>query len=172
MINNVLRGTIYFVVFVALQVLILNNIHFFRVATPFLYLYFLVKLPVGISRTHVLMFSFLTGLVIDAFSNTPGMHAAACTLAGFARDPLIQLFMGRDLPEGITPSFQTFGPGGFFRYLLVFVLIHHTTLFLIESFSLFDPLFLVLRILASMCLTILLICAVEAFNLEAQKSGE
>ncbi len=34
MINNLLRGFIYFVVFVLIQVLILNNIHFLRIATP------------------------------------------------------------------------------------------------------------------------------------------
>ena len=42
MINNLLRGFIYFVVFVLIQVLILNNIHFLRIATPFLYLYFII----------------------------------------------------------------------------------------------------------------------------------
>lgn len=95
MINSILRGFIYFVVLVLAQVLILNNIHFLRVATPFLYLYFILKLPVGISRTNVVFFSFLIGLVIDIFSNTPGMHAFACTLAGFIRHPLIQLLMGK-----------------------------------------------------------------------------
>ena len=39
MINHILRSAIYFVVFVLIQVLILNNIHFMRIATPFLYLY-------------------------------------------------------------------------------------------------------------------------------------
>ena len=116
MINNILRGFIYFVVLVLVQVLILNNIHFLRVATPFLYLYFILKMPVGSSRTNVVFFSFLIGLVIDIFSNTPGMHAFACTLAGFIRHPLIQLLMGKDLPEGINPSYKTFGYGGFFRY--------------------------------------------------------
>ena len=82
MINNILRGFIYFVVLVLVQVLILNNIHFLRVATPFLYLYFILKMPVGSSRTNVVFFSFLIGLTIDVFSNTPGMHAFACTLAG------------------------------------------------------------------------------------------
>ena len=53
MINNILRGFIYFVVLVLVQVLILNNIHFLRVATPFLYLYFILKMPVGSSRTNV-----------------------------------------------------------------------------------------------------------------------
>ena len=113
MINNLLRGFIYFVVFVLIQVLILNNIHFLRIATPFLYLYFIIKMPVGSSRTQVVFFSFIAGVVIDTFSNTPGMHAAACTLAGFCREPLIRVFMGKDLPEGIYPSYKTFGFGGF-----------------------------------------------------------
>ena len=163
MINNLLRGFIYFVVFVLIQVLVLNNIHFLRIATPFLYLYFIIKMPVGSSRTQVVFFSFIAGV---------GMHAAACTLAGFCREPLIRVFMGKDLPEGIYPSYKTFGFGGFFRYVLSFVLIQHTTLFVIESLTLFDPLFLVVRILSSVVMTTLLICTVEAFNIESQKSGE
>ena len=172
MINNILRGFFYFVVLVLIQVLVLNNIHFLRVATPFLYLYFILTMPVGTSRTNVVFFSFLIGLVIDIFSNTPGMHAAACTFAGFIREPLIQLFMGKDLPEGLFPSYKTFGYGGFFRYTLSFVVIHHVTLFLIESLTFFDPLFLALRIGASVVTTTLLICTIEAFNIESQKSGE
>ena len=160
MINILLRGFIYFVVFVLIQVLVLNNIHFLRIATPFLYLYFIIKMPVGSSRTQVVFFSFIAGVVIDTFSNTPG------------REPLIRVFMGKDLPEGIYPSYKTFGFGGFFRYVLSFVLIQHTTLFVIESLTLFDPLFLVVRILSSVVMTTLLICTVEAFNIESQKSGE
>ena len=150
MINNILRGFIYFVVLVLVQVLILNNIHFLRVAMPFLYLYFILKMPVGSSRTNVVFFSFLIGLTIDVFSNTPG----------------------KDLPEGINPSYKTFGYGGFFRYTLLFVVIHHVALFLIESLTLFDPLFLAIRIAASVVTTTLLICTIEAFNIGSQKSGD
>lgn len=172
MINNILRGLFYFVVFVAIQIWVLNNIHFLRIATPFLYLYFIVKLPVGTSQAQVVFFSFLAGLTIDMFSNTPGMHAAACTLVGFIREPLIRFYMGKDLPEGIYPSYKTFGFGGFFRYVLTLVVIHHLALFLLESLTFFDPVFLAVRIAASTVMTTLLICTVEAFNIESQKSGE
>ncbi len=172
MINSLLRGFVYFVVFVLIQVLVLNNLHFLRVATPFLYLYFILKMPLGISRSQIVFFSFLAGLVIDVFGNTQGMHAAACTLVGFCREPLIQVLMGKDLPDGIFPSYKTFGVGGFFRYVSFFVLLHHTALFLIESLTLFDPLFLLVRVLASVVMTVLLVCTVEAFNRESQKSGE
>ena len=68
----------------------------------------------------MVFFSFLIGLTIDVFSNTPGMHAFACTLAGFIRHSLIQLLMGKDLPEGINPSYKTFGYGGFFPLYAAF----------------------------------------------------
>ena len=64
MINNLLRGFIYFVVFVLIQVLILNNIHFLRIATPFLYLYFIIKMPVGSSRTQLGDLTFMARFVI------------------------------------------------------------------------------------------------------------
>lgn len=104
MINSILRGFIYFVVLVLAQVLILNNIHFLRVATPFLYLYFILKLPVGISRTNVVFFSFLIGLVIDIFSNTPGI-ACVCLHAGrFYPSPVDSVVDGKR-PAGRNLSF-------------------------------------------------------------------
>lgn len=172
MINNILRSIIYFVVCALLQILILNNVHFLRVATPFVYLYFIVKLPVGMPKSQVIFLSFLMGLVIDIFGNTPGMHAAACTMTGFSRDSLISFFAGKDLPDGIFPSFKTFTYGVYFRYVLSLVIIHHSVLFFIESLTLFDPLFLFIRLGASVGLTTLIILIAETFNLELQRSEE
>ena len=97
---NLLRGLVYFVVLVLIQALILNNIHFLRIATPFLYLYFIIKMPVGTSRDLVVLFSFLIGLVIDMFSNTPGNQSAASTLAGIIPETLKPFFIGNDMPQG------------------------------------------------------------------------
>lgn len=170
MINNIIRTVIYFLIFVLLQVLVLNNIHYLRVATPFVYLYCLLKMPVGTSRSLILIYSFIIGCTIDMFSNTPGMHAAACSLAGFVRALLIRFLQGEELPDGIYPSYQTFGSAGFIRYVAFFVAIHHIALFLIEALTLFDPFFLLLRIGASVLTTVLLICVIELFNFESQKS--
>ncbi|MDR1623733.1 MAG: rod shape-determining protein MreD [Tannerellaceae bacterium] len=168
--NNVIRGISYFVLLVLIQVLILNNIHFLRLVTPFLYLYFIVKMPVGFTSARVTFLSFLLGLIIDIFSNTPGMHAAACTFAGFARPAIIKVLMGDELPDAISPSFKTFGYGGFFRYVIILVVLHHFTLFIVESLTLFDPLFLLIRIVGNVTATTLLICIVEAFNVEGQRN--
>lgn len=172
MIRNIVRGLVYFIVFVLIQVLILNNIYYLRIATPFLYLYFLLKLPIGISRSAILLIAFATGLTIDLFSNTPGMHAAACTFVGFFRAGMIRFLIGKDLLEGAFPSYHVFGVGGFLRYTTLFVFLHQIVLFLVESLTLFDPLFLVIRILSSTLLSVILIAIVEAFNMETVKYGE
>ena len=71
---NLLRGLVYFVVLVLIQALILNNIHFLRIATPFLYLYFIIKMPVGTSRDLVVVLSLLIGQGFAIFLNNPRMH--------------------------------------------------------------------------------------------------
>ncbi|MDR0431341.1 MAG: rod shape-determining protein MreD [Tannerellaceae bacterium] len=167
-----MRNLMYFIVLVLVQVLILNNIHFLRLVTPFLYLYFIIKLPVGLTSSKITSASFLIGLTIDIFSNTPGMHAAACTLAGFSRPLIIRVLMGEELSDTVFPSYKSFGYGGFSRLVATLVVIHHLTLFLLESLTLFDPLFLSIRIVASITTVTLLICIVEAFNIESQKNGD
>ncbi|MGP1421553.1 MAG: rod shape-determining protein MreD [Tannerella sp.] len=168
MIKNLLKISVSFIVFVALQVLVLSHIHLFHLVTPFLYLYIILKIPLNLSRVQVLWIAFLTGLTIDIFSNTLGMHTAACTLIGLVRNPLLTALTDRDIHESATPSYTTLGVGAFMKYTLGITLIHHLTLFLIESVSLFDPLFLFLRILSSVVLTTLCIFMVEAFNLGGQ----
>ena len=170
MIKSVIKIVIYFVFYVALQVLLLDKIHLFKIVTPFLYLYVIVKIPANMTRSQVIAVSFLLGIVIDIFSNTLGMHAAACSLAGLFRNPLMYTFTGKELVESSIPSYQSLGVRSFMKYVLLLVILHHVTLFLIESISLFDPRFLLMRIFANVILTVLFIFIVEALNIERKRS--
>ena len=170
MIKNVVKILIYFVFYIAIQVLVLDNIHLFRIVTPFLYLYIIVKIPVSLTRSQVIAISFIVGLIIDIFSNTLGMHTAACSLAGMVRNPLMYTFAGKELTEEDTPSYQTLGVVSFMKYVIYLAVIHHVTLFLVESISLFDPIFLLFRIFAGVILTVLFVFIVEAFHIGQKKS--
>ena len=75
----------WFVGLVLLQVLILNNVHIAGYATPFLYVYFILKFASGTSRNELMLWAFFLGLAIDIFSNTPGMNAAATVFLAFVR---------------------------------------------------------------------------------------
>jgi len=90
-------------------------------------------------------------------------------IIGFLRFYLLKLFAPRDVYEDYVPSFETFGNFMFVRYVGTLTLIHVTILHLMESFTLFDPINLVLRILGSFILTVLLICAFESINVRGFK---
>ena len=121
------------------------------------------------SRSSVIAVSFFIGIVIDMFSNTLGMHAAACSLVGMINNPLMSTFSEKDLTENDTPSYRSLGVAGFIKYVISLVLIHHIALFLIESISLFDPIFLIIRIFANVIFTVLFILIIEAFNMDQKR---
>ena len=134
--NSWLRYFFLFIVVVFLQVTIGNSIHLLGVAIPFLYIYFIIRLPLSLSVKSLKRMS-------------PGMNALACTVVAFLRKPILNLYTprGEDYSES-EPSIRNFGMSLFVRYVLTFSLCFCTLLFVIESFSFFDIGRLVLRVLA------------------------
>lgn len=144
-----------------LQVLILNNVHIAGYATPFLYIYLILKFESDVSRNTLMLWAFFLGLSIDIFSDTPGMNAAATVLLAFLRPTFLRLFVPRDTLDGLVPSIRTMGISPFLKYLIVSVFVHHGMLLSIEFFSFAHIGTLLLRIVASTMLTVMCIMAVE-----------
>ena len=63
------------------------------------------------------------------------------------------------MPE---PSIRSLGPEIYGRYLFTMVLFYCTAIFLIEAFSLFDPLRIMLRVICSTFLTFLLLLGLDS----------
>ena len=164
-----IRLTMLFILLVFLQVWLFSNIHLFGFATPLLYIYFLIKLPIGMNRNIVILLSALLGLIIDIFGSTLGLTMLVMVISGFIRFYLAKLFIPRDIVENCVPSFETLGKTLFLRYAGVITLIQITLLYSIESLSLFNPILLILRIAGSFTLTFLLIFAFASINIDAFK---
>lgn len=156
-----IKEVFVFILLILLQVLLLNRINVFGIATPVLYLYFLLKLPVGRNQFYVIISGFLMGLIIDIFLNTPGMNAAATTIIATFRKPIINLFYDREIYDEFVPGINTtIGP--FVRFTIFMILTHLTLLFFIESFTLFNLLNTIIRISASSVISIILILALDS----------
>ena len=158
-----LKHFAWFVVLLLIQVLILDQIHFLGVFIPFIYIYAILRLPSNLSLNVVLIVSFLTGMIVDIFSNTPGMHASATTLLGFLRYPVLRLFVLKEDLGNRNVSVSWLG-GVFWKYCVILVLIHHLTLFMLESFTLLNISQLLLKIPVCSLLTLLFIFAMESVN--------
>lgn len=157
-----LYEVIVFVLLILLQVLLLNRISLFGIATPVLYIYFLLKLPRGKNLFYVIISGFLMGLIIDIFLNTLGMNAAATTIVAAFRKPVMNLFFEKEEYNEFVPGIYT-AAGPFVRFTIMMVMLHLTFLFFIESFTLFNLMNTLLRIAASSFISILLIIALDSF---------
>ena len=146
MIINYLHKIGWLICLVLLQVLILNNVHIAGYATPFLYIYLILKFESDVSRNTLMLWAFFLGLTVDVFSDTPGMNAAATVLLAFLRPIFLRLFVP------------------FLKYLVICVLVHHGMLLTLEFFSFAHIGTLLLRVVTSTLLTVTCIMAVEGIR--------
>ena len=160
----VLQNIFSFILLVLFQVLVLNNIQFLGYINPYLYILFILSLPFQIPRWLLLILAFILGLSIDIFSNTLGMHAFATVFVAFFRNGIIKLFTNIEEGNNPTPSFYTFGVSAYVKYVIVMVLIHHSTLFILEAFSFTHFWILLTKIMLSSLITILLIFGIQSIK--------
>jgi rod shape-determining protein MreD len=160
----VLQNIFRFILLVLFQVLVLNNIQFLGYINPYVYILFILALPVRTPRWFVLLLGFFLGLTIDMFSNTMGMHAFATVMVAFLREGTVKLFTAIDEGNNPTPSFYTFGVAAYVKYAVLLVFVHHTTLFILEAFSLAHFWLMLAKILLSSFVTILLILGIQSLN--------
>lgn len=169
MITDWIRGIVTFIVLVLLQVLVLNGIPFLGLAIGLPYIYFIIKLPIGMNRNILLLLAFALGFTIDIFSNTPGVHAAATTLVAFSRRSIQGLFFSREDFDQEIPKLSLLRDA-FVKYVIGMILLHHTVLIILESFSYSDILMMGLKILGSSILSFLFIMGIELIFNKKQKA--
>lgn len=143
------------------QVLILNQIWLFGVATPLVYVLFVITFRRNYPKWQILLWSFALGLVIDSFSNTPGLTAGLLTLIAFLQPYLLELFVPRDSVENLEVKAATLGWGKYTLLTVALSGLYALLLFAIEAFSFFDWQQWLLRSIGSALLTIGMILAIE-----------
>lgn len=151
----------WFALLVLCQALLFNNIHIFGCATPFIYLYLIIKFNADTSRYALLLWGFALGLTVDIFENTPGINASATLLLAMTRPGLLRLFTPRDSADNFTPGISSMGSGLFIRYTLLSLLVHQTAFITLLTFSFTDPLTMLVRIISNTLLTILCFWGIE-----------
>jgi rod shape-determining protein MreD len=161
MLIDTFRRTLLFGILCLVQALVFNHIHLFDCATPLLYVYFVLLFPRNFPKWAILVWSFIMGLVIDTFSNTPGVAAASMTFLGLIQPYLMIPFTPRDSPDDLVPSMKTLGLTKFIYFAVIAVFIYCLLFFTLEAFNFFNWLQWLENILASTVLTSVLILVIE-----------
>ncbi len=130
--NNVIR----FVALILLQVFLFKNIGYYNLATPFPYILFILLLPIGTPNLLLYVIAFLTGLSVDSFYDTLGVHAAATVALAFFRIFFFKITLEADMTDlNMTPNLSEMNLKWFLPYVFFSSLIHHTLLFILETFT-------------------------------------
>ena len=155
--STLIYNLIRFVILVFVQVFLLKNITLYNISTPYLYILFILLLPFEIPNVLLFLLAFILGLTIDAFYDTPGLHAAACVLLALVRVLFISVTVQKDgFDNEPEPSLSIMGFRWFLTYALILTFIHHTFLFLLEAFSFSEFVFILQRVVTSSIFTVVL----------------
>jgi len=123
-----------FIILVLVQVIVLNNINFLGFLNPYLYILFIILYPIKNNRSLFIFLSFLIGLTIDMFSDSGGIHAAACVTIAFLRPAALKFTFGA-LYDHQTVKFATAEFISILTYVTILSVIHHIILFSLEVFN-------------------------------------
>ena len=172
MIIKIFNLFLKFVFLVGIQVLILNHIQWNGYVNPYIYILFILLLPVDTPNWLLLILAFITGITIDMFGSSGGMHAAATVFMAFARPGVLRLIAPRDGYEsemGLTP--QIMGFNWFVTYLAIMVVLHHLACFYLEVFRFSEFFITFFKALLNSAITIALILVGEYLFGQSKKNA-
>ena len=165
--NDYLKNIFRFLLFLFIQVFVLNIVELrwwsqptgFPLFVPYLYPLFILLLPIETPVWALLLIGFFTGITVDSFSNTAGMHACATVMIAYLRTNVLNALLPKaleDYPDQ-SPGVKNMGWVPFLAYALFLFLIHHAVFFLIELWTFNNMGVLLLKIVASTITSMLLV---------------
>lgn len=155
--RELIKYLVMFVVLVLTQVLFLNQVQVSGFVNPYIYILFIMLLPLNAPRYVLLLGGFAIGVSIDVFSNTLGIHAFASVFIAFLRPVIVRAITNREEDMEDYPGLVQNGFTWFFYYTAIMVLLHHVILFFIEAFTIADILGTLYRIILSSLFSIFVI---------------
>jgi hypothetical protein len=111
------------------------------------------------------MVAFVTGLLLDLFYKTPGLHAASCTFIAYVRPYLINLLLPKEATEwgNQEPTSKNMGSVPYWTYMIIMTMLHHFWMIFWEWMQFGSFLFFLGKIIATSAISILLLLITDLF---------
>lgn len=120
------------IIFLMIQLPLIHRITLFDTAFGFFYVGFLLLLPTTLSRSYLMLIAFGSGLLVDIFSDTPGIHAGASVFIMFIRNFWLSV-VNDDSQALVNINMVSLKKSGFIYFLFPLVFIHHFLIFSLEN---------------------------------------
>lgn len=165
--SAVLVNIARFVLLLAAQILIFNNLDFLGYINPYPYILFIILYPVNGNKTGLLVASFFLGLILDMFCNSGGVHAAASLLLAYYRPYIFKFSFGLSYEYQTVRLNDVLTPERF-SFLAIAVVLHHLVLFILEVFRVSFLFEIILKTIVSTIFT-LIICILIIYLIKPNK---
>jgi hypothetical protein len=159
-----------FFIFVALQIFLFQYLVLFNTAFCFIYVAFLLFLPIQLPPVILMLMGFTTGITIDTFYDTAGIHAGACVLLTYIRPYVLRFLTPRDdYDANDSVNVNLMGWRWFITYALILIVLHHLLLFFLELGGIKLVGFTLLKVLASSLFTFTVIVILQLLFFSARR---
>ena len=132
--NKIFSNITLAIILIITQGLFFNNINLLGSINPFIYIFFIAYFPLKNNRTFFIFSAFVYGLIIDIFSDTHAIHAAATLTISFLRPNLLKIFFGAAYEHQVV-KFNSIELKQNIFYLMSIIFVHHFILFGLEVFD-------------------------------------
>ena len=163
-----LNMTARFIILVLVQVLIFNHINFLGYINPYIYILFIILYPANNNRTLFVFLAFLLGLSVDLFSDSGGVHAAACVTVAYIRPVFLKFSFGT-VYDYQSIKFDQIDFGNKLTYFSALVIIHQLIMFSLEIFNISKIILILQKTLFSGIFTIILCLIVSILFSQKRK---
>jgi len=159
--KTIFINIVRWIVLLFVQIFLLRSLSFYNLSTPFIYILFILVLPFRIPNLLLYLIAFGTGLTIDAFYDTLGVHTTACVALALVRILFISVSLNRDSIDEPEPSLGNMGLKWFSIYAVLCILTHHLFVFFLEAFKLTELAYTLGRCLLSAVFTLFIVLLAE-----------
>lgn len=169
--KNAIIQIFYFFIYLAVQILFAKNLILFDKAFCFLYVAFLLLLPFETGPLLLMVIGFITGMAVDIFYDSFGIHAAASVLIMYLRPYWKNMITPRGGYEiGMEPTLKLMKFEWFATYAAPLIFIHHLALFFIEAGGLHLFFFTITKVLFSTVFTFITIVIIQYLFYSSKRS--
>ncbi|MEM9987511.1 MAG: hypothetical protein AAF804_20655 [Bacteroidota bacterium] len=155
--NEVLKYSVSWLIYLFFQVFLFNYLVLFQVATPFVFLLFVLTLPFDLPKYILYPLAFFMGLCVDIFSENlaTGLHAFSALLVIGLRPYLLSLIASSNVRNVTEISFASQTNIWVASFLFPLIFIHHLAYFLLEAMTFSNFLYTLWKVVASSIYTFL-----------------
>jgi len=162
--TNIILQILVLVLYILTQVFFFEDVMLFDKAFCFIYIGFILLLPIEVSSLRLLLFAFFAGLAVDVFYNSLGIHASSTLLLAFIRPYWISLITPRGgYEEVFAPTIKELNLGWFTTYAVPLIIVHHFSLYYIDAGGFGDGWYTFSKVLSSTLFTYIIIVIVQMF---------